>query len=84
MTEHGQAGGQSAHVAVSKGCSDGQTVRQVVDSVTEDDHPGHAGDVLRGGVGVRVGVAVAMVRNLKMGIRLLCKLTKNLFNYLML
>ena len=37
VAEDGEAGAEAAHVAVSEGRPDGETVRQVVDPVPEDD-----------------------------------------------
>lgn len=64
VAEDGQGRREAAHVAVGEGGADGESVRQVVDAVTEDDHPGHAGDVLWRRVGVAVGVTVTMMKHL--------------------
>ena len=37
VAEDGEAGAEAAHVAVSEGRPDGETVRQVVNPVPEDD-----------------------------------------------
>ena len=67
VAEDGEAGAEAAHVAVSEGGSDGETVRQVVDPVPADNHDGHAGDGAGGGVGVAVEVGVAAVHHLVLG-----------------
>ena len=67
VAEDGEARAEAAHVAVSEGRPDGETVCQVVDPVPEDDHDGHAGDGAGGGVGVAVGVAVTVVQHLVLG-----------------
>ena len=64
MAEHSHTGGHPAPGSRGEGDSDGHPVCQVVYAVTQDHHPGHAGHVARGGVEVRVGVGVAVVRNL--------------------
>ena len=64
MAEDGNTGGDSAPGSRGEGDSNGHPVRQVVNAVTQDDHPGHAGHVAGGGVEVGVGVSVTVVRNL--------------------
>ena len=70
VTQHGHTGGHAAPGPRGEGDPDGHPVRQVVDPVPEDDHPGHAGDGAGGGVDVAVGVAVTVVRNLEEGMSL--------------
>ena len=64
MAEDGHTGGDSAPGSRGEGDSNGHPVRQVVNAVTQDDHPGHARHVAGGGVEVGVGVAVAVVGHL--------------------
>ena len=64
VAEDGQGRREAAHVTVGKGGADSEPVRQVMDAVTEDDHPGDAGDVLWRRVGVAVGVTVTVMEHL--------------------
>ena len=61
VAKYGKTGREATHVSIGKCGSNGKTIRQVVDTVTEDDHPGYTGDVAGSRVGVGVGVAVAVV-----------------------
>ena len=67
VTQDGQRGREPAHVTVGESSPNSEPICKVVDAVPEDDHPGNTGDVLRGGVGVVVGVAVAVVVHLVLG-----------------
>ena len=74
MAQDGDAGGHPAPGPGCEGHADGHPVRQVVDPVPEDHHPGHAGDGAGRRVDVTVGVAVAMVGNLEKKLKVsLCK-----------
>ena len=67
VTQNGEGCREAAHVAISEGGAYRQPIRQVVDSIAKDDHPGDTGDVLWSGVGVAVGVTVAVVQHLVLG-----------------
>ena len=65
VAQHGNTGGHAAPGPGGEGHPYGHPVRQVVDAVPEDHHPGHAGDGAGGRVHVAVGVTVTVVGNLE-------------------
>ena len=67
MTQHCHAGGEATQVSVCKSCTYGQSICQIVNAISKNDHPSHAGDVFRCRMHMRVCVAMAMMNHFVLG-----------------
>ena len=67
MAKYSQTSGEPAHVSISKSSTDSQPICQIVNAISKNHHPSHAGDVFRCRMKVRVCVAVTMVHHLMLG-----------------